>query len=117
MNRVSPKKVMEIIYIFIIPLIVLLLCITFVKVEEVVEGAPSLITSGFHYNIEAIGNTDESPFFAVFAYIASALHLNPQVPFFFIVDYITLWFIMFMTWHLLYLPFDTLMHKVLLRKE
>lgn len=119
MNKTTPKKIMEIIFIFVLPLLFILMNTTFGKnVNESSYTDGSYSGTSYFVEYDSSFSYGDSPIRKVLELTFETLGVDSSsVVVNIIVDYTNLWFTMFIIWHLLYLFFDTIMHKVLLRKE
>lgn len=120
MIKSTPKKVMEIIFIFVIPLLLILFNVSIYDTKRTQDTGQGVITYDKYISVEynSIIVDNDSPISNIIEIPFDLLGFNDfNIASRIVIDYTALWFLMFIIWHLLYLFFDTLMHKVLLRKE
>lgn len=98
------KLTFELIFIFVLPIIFMIFNMTYSDV--VLNGVQ---TSQLFYETSFVGSL--SPISQLFTILFDLLMLNTEsILFKLLVDYTTLWFIMFILWHVFYGLFDIFVH-------
>lgn len=106
MQKKCIKLFFEMVVIFILPAMLIATCFSTVNT---VDANGSILTSKLEFN-DVFASSDSFPLASVFSDLYSALGITSNVLLQIIVIYVILLVIMFIVWHLIYVPLDFIAH-------